>query len=140
MAKRVALTDYIAVDGHDISQFCRSIEFSSEHEQVDVSGFTSTGADEFLAGKTTQSVTIEVFGSYGSGEIHDILYDIHAARSVVAFAWRPDQTTGASATNPELTGNVQILTYSPGATRGEAEAFSVTMTAADSDGLVFANT
>lgn len=140
MGKRIALKDYIAVDGHAISGFCRSIEFSSEHEQVDVSGFNATGANEFLAGQTVQSVTLEVFGSYGSGEIHDILYPIHRDRSIVAFQWYPDQTAAVSSTNPTLTGNVQILTYSPGATRGEAEAFSVTLSAADEDGLVFSNT
>jgi hypothetical protein len=140
MGKRVALKDYVAVDGHDISTLCRAVEFSSEHEQVDVSGFNSTGANEFLAGQTVQSVTLEVFGSYGTNEIHDILYPIHYARSTVAFAWRPDQTAAASATNPALTGNVQVLSYSPGATRGEAETFSVTLTAADANGLVFADT
>lgn len=140
MAKRIALKDYIAIDGHAISSFCRSVEFSSEHEQVDVSGFNATGANEFLAGQTVQSVTLEVFGSYGSGEIHDILYDIHRDRTVVSFSWYPDQTAAVSATNPELSGNVQVLSYSPGATRGEAEAFSVTLTAADDDGLVFSNT
>lgn len=140
MGKRIALKDFISIDGHEISNFCRSVEFSSEHEQVDVSGFNDTGANEFLAGQTVQSVTLEVFGSYGSGEIHDVLYDIHRDRSIVEFMWYPDATVAVSATNPALTGNVQILTYGPGATRGEAEAFSVTLSAADSDGLAFSNT
>jgi hypothetical protein len=140
MAKRVALFDHVEVDGHDLSQFCRSVEFSSEHEQVDVSGFTATGANEFLAGQTVQSVTCEFFGSYGSGEVHDVLYAIHAARTVVTFEWNPNQNLSVSATNPQLTGNVQVLSYSPGATRGEAETFSVTFTAADSAGLVFSDT
>jgi predicted secreted protein len=140
MGKRIALKDFIEVDGHDLSTFARSVEFSSEHEQVDVSGFNATGANEFLAGQTVQAVTVEFFGSYGSGEVHDVLYDIHRDRSIVTFKWKPDQTAAASATNPQLGGNVQVLTYSPGATRGEADAFSVTMSAADSTGLVFANT
>jgi predicted secreted protein len=140
MAKRIALKDLIEVDGHDLSTFCRAVEFSSEHEEVDVSGFNSTGANERLAGQTVQSVTCEFFGSYGAGEVHDVLYDIHRDRSIVTFVWSPDQTAAVSATNPQLTGNVQVLTYSPGATRGEAEAFSVTLSAADSTGLVFSNT
>lgn len=140
MAKRVALTDSIELDGHDISQFCSAVAFSSEHQRVDVSGFTATGQDEFLAGNTVQSVTLQVFGSYGANEIHDIAWPIHQARSVVAFAWRPDQNAAVSATNPQLTGNVQILTYNPGATRGEAESFSLELTAGDSDGLNFSDT
>jgi hypothetical protein len=140
MAKRIALKDLVEIDGHDLSTFCRSVEFSSEHEQVDVSGFNATGANEFLAGQTVQTVTLEMFGAYGTGETHDVLYDIHRDRTIVGFAWKPDKTAATSATNPELSGNVQILTYGPGATRGEADVFSVTLSAADSAGLVFSNT
>lgn len=138
MSKRIALKDFIEIDGHDLSSFARSVALQSEHEQVDVSGFNASGSDEFLAGKTTQSVTIEFFGSYGSGEVHDVLYHLHRDRTVFTLKWRPDQTAGVSATNPELDGNVQLLTYSPGATRGDADAFSATFTAADSAGLAFA--
>jgi hypothetical protein len=140
MAKRIALKDYVGLDGHDISNFVRAVSFSSEHQRIDVSGFSSTGADEFLAGNTVQSVTLEVYGSYGTNEIHDIAYPIHYARAIVDFAWRPDQTAGVSAANPELGGNVQVLTYNPGATRGEAETFNLELTAADANGLVFSDT
>ena len=140
MAKRIALKDYIACDNVDLSNLARSVSYSSEHESVDVSGFSSTGADEFLAGKTTQSVTVEFFGSYGSGEVHQTLFNLHKNRTVFAFKWRPDQTAGASATNPELRGNVQLLSYGPGATRGDADTFSATFTAADSSGLWFTQT
>ena len=65
MAKRIALKDHITVDAVDLSNFARSVEFSSEHERVDVSGFTATGANEYLAGQTEQSISVEFFGSYG---------------------------------------------------------------------------
>lgn len=137
MSKRIALKDFVEVDGHDLSTFCRSVGFSSEHEQIDVSGFNASGADENLAGKTAQSFTAEFFGAYGSGETHDVLYRLHRDRTVFGVKWRPDQTAVVSATNPQLEGNVQLLSYSPGANRGEAEAFSVTFSAADETGLVF---
>jgi hypothetical protein len=140
MPKRIALKDSVTVDSTDLSNFARSVEFSSEHERIDVSGFNPTGANEYLAGQTTQSVTVEFFGSYGAGEVHETLYPAHAARDIVAFAWRPDQTAPVSATNPELQGNVQILTYAPKGTRGEADTFSVEFTAADDAGLVFVET
>ena len=73
MAKRIALKDHILVDDQDLSQFARSVEFSSEHERVDVSGFTASGANEYLAGQTEQQVTIEFFGSYGTDEVHQTL-------------------------------------------------------------------
>lgn len=140
MSKRIALKDHISVDSVDLSNLARSVEFSSEHERVDVSGFNATGANEFLAGQTEQEVTVEFYGSYGTGEVHATLYPIHRDREIVPFAWRPDQTAPVGATNPQLEGNVQVLSYSPGATRGEADTFEVTFTAADEDGLVFVDT
>ena len=137
MAKRIALHDHVMVDAVDLSSFARSVEFSSEHERVDVSGFTASGANEYLAGATEQSVTVEFYGSYGASEVHATLYPIHQNREVVAFEWRPDQNAVVSATNPQLEGNVQLLTYSPSVTRGEVETWSATFTAADTDGLTY---
>ena len=140
MSKRIALSDSIEVDSVDLSDFARSVALSSEHDRVDVSGFNPTGANEFLAGQTTQSVTVEFFGSYGTDEVHQTLYPIHKNRTVVAFAWRHDMNNPVSVTNPSLEGNVQILTYNPGGTRGDADTFSVEFTAADAAGLAFVTT
>lgn len=137
MGKRIALKDSVEVDSVDLSNLARSVTLSSEHDRVDVSGFSATGANEFLAGQTTQSVTVEFYGSYGTGEVHQTLYPIHRDREIVPFAWRPDQTSPVSATNPSLEGNVQVLTYNPAATRGDAETFSVEFTAADEAGLAY---
>jgi hypothetical protein len=140
MAKRVALKDSVKVDATDLSTFARAVTFSSEHARIDVSGFNATGSDEFLAGATTQSVTVEFYNSYGAGEVHATLYPIHKNRTVIAFAWRPDQTAVVGATNPELRGNVQLLTYNPAATRGDAETWSAEFTAADPAGLAYFTT
>jgi hypothetical protein len=140
MAKRIALKDYVEVDNVDLSNFARSVEFSSEHERVDASGFNSTGANEFLAGQTTQEVTVEFFGARGANESHQVLYPLHRDRTAFDFVWRADMTASVSATNPELRGSVQLLTFSEGATRGEVETWQATFTAADSTGLVYYST
>jgi hypothetical protein len=140
MAKRIALKDAVNVNAIDLSNFARSVEFSSEHERVEVSGFNATGANEYLAGQTEQTVTVEFFNSYGVGEVHATLYPIHQARTIVPFKWRPDMTSPVSATNPELRGNVQLLTYNPGATRAEADTWEATFVAADAAGLTYATT
>jgi hypothetical protein len=140
MAKRIALKDSVKVDSTDLSTFCRAVSFTSEHARIDVSGFNAAGVDEFLAGSTTQSVTCEFYGSYGASEVHATVYPIHKNRTIVAFAWRPDQTAVVGATNPELRGNVQVLTYNPSVTRGDADTYSVEFTSADSTGLAFFTT
>jgi hypothetical protein len=137
MAKRIALKDSVMVDATDLSSFARDVRLTSEHERVDVSGFNATGSNEYLAGQTTQEVTVEFYGSYGASEVHQTLYPLHKNRTVCAFKWRPDQTLPVSATNPELRGQAQILTYGPGATRGEADTYPVTFTAADPAGFSF---
>jgi hypothetical protein len=140
MPKRVALKDSVEVDGVDLSNFARSVRFASEHERIDVSGFNATGANEYLTGPTEQSVTVEFYGAYGTGETHVTLYPIHKDRETVPFAWRPDQTAVASATNPELRGNVQLYSYGPGGTRGDVDTYEATFNAADEDGLQFFTT
>ena len=140
MSKRIALKDYIEVDGVDISNFCSQVQSASDHAQEDVSGFNLTGSDEFLAGKTTQSVTLQCWGSYGAGEIHQTLMPLHRDKLIAPFVWRPDGSNAVSATNPELRGNIQILNYGPGATRGSADSFSVTLSTADETGLVWYET
>jgi hypothetical protein len=138
VAKRIALKDSVMIDAVDLSNFARSVEFSSEHERVDVSGFNPAGSNEYLAGQTEQSVTVEFYGAYGAGETYATLYPLHKNRTIAAFKWRADGTTPVSATNPELRGNVQLLTYNPSATRGEEEAWSAEFVAADPAGLTYA--
>ena len=140
MAKRIALKDLVECDNVDLSSFAHSVSFTSQHDRVDVSGFNTTGADEFLAGKTTQEVTVDFWMGRGSSEPHQVLYPLHRDRTVFDFRWRADQTASVSATNPELRGSVQLLTYGEGANRGDAETASMTFTAADETGLVFYET
>jgi hypothetical protein len=137
VSKRIALKDFIEVDSTDLSDFARSVDFKSDHAKTDVSGFSATGFNEYLAGSTDQEVTVEFYGSYDTDEVHQTLYPLHQSRAIVAFKWRHDQTNPVAATNPQLEGNVQILTYEPGAKRGDAEAFNVTFTAIDAAGLAF---
>jgi hypothetical protein len=136
--KNIALKDYIAVDAAVLSNFARAVVYSSEHERVDVSGFSATGVNEYLAGTTDQSLTITFYGSYGAAEVHATLHPIHKNRTIVALKWRPDQVAPVSATNPELRGNAQLLTYgSPNRTRGEVDTFEAVFTACDAAGFDF---
>ena len=140
MAKRVALKDEVMLDTSDLSDFARSVRFSSEHAQIDVSGFNALGANEYLAGATTQSVTIEFFGSYGTGEVHSVLYPLHKNRTSTALKWRPDQTAPVGTTNPELRGNGLLYTYGPGATRGDVDTLEAVFHTVDSAGFQFFTT
>lgn len=140
MPKRVALKDSVMVDATDLSNMAREVHFSSEHEQVDVSGFSATGVNEYLTGPTTQTLTVTFYGSYGTGEVHGVIYPLHKNRTQCAIKWRPDSTAIVSATNPELRGNALVYSYGPGSTRGDVDTFEVVFTASDATGMAFFTT
>ena len=140
MAKFLAEDIFISVDGHDLSDHAFSIDTPSERERVDVSGFNPTGAKEFLAGSKEDSVTVQFLQDFASGEVHDVLSDIYQNQTTVELIVRPT-SSAVSATNPELSGNVQLLQYNGlSAQKGARAEMSVTFTPADTTGIVWANT
>lgn len=128
--KDIALHDEIFVDGSDMSNAFRSFGFNSEHEQVDASGFNVSGADELLAGKTTQTLEGEAFYT---PESFAILYYLHANRTIFPITWQPDGLVDSS--RETYSGNVQLLTFNPNATRGDVRVMTCTFTAADEDAI-----
>jgi hypothetical protein len=81
MAKRIALKDYIEVDNVDLSNFCRSINFTSTDERIDASGFNNNGYSEFLSGARVREVTCEFMNARGSNEVHQVLFQLHDSRA-----------------------------------------------------------
>jgi len=140
MPKRIALKDAVTLDLVDLSDFARQVQVAFDDAQVDVSGFNPAGNNEYLPGPRTQSVTIEFYGSYGTGEVHATLYPIYKNRTTTALKWRPDGSTAVAVTNPELRGNAKIYDYGPGAQRGAEDAYQVTFMPADAAGFDFFTT
>ena len=141
MAKRIALTDYIEVDGVDLSNFAHTVSFESTDEEIDVSGFNPTGSSEFLQGARVRAVTVDFWMGRGSNEVHQVIFPIHDGRLTCDFVWRADSNASVSATNEELRGEVRIPVYSEGANRGEGETTSIRFVEADADNpLTFAST
>lgn len=132
MAKRIALKDYIEVDNVDLSNFARSISFTSDDERIDASGFNNNGYSEFLTGARVREVTVEFMMGRGSNEVHQVLFPLHDARTEFDFVWRADGSAPVGATNEELRGTVILPSYAEGATRGELEVASLTFIEADS--------
>lgn len=128
--KDIALHDEITVDGTDASNAFRTFGFSSEHTQVDASGFSVSGADENLAGRTAQSLEGEAFYT---PESYALLYPLHANRTIFEIVWQPDGLIDNS--REAYVGNVQLLTFNPNATRGDVRVMTCTFSAADENGI-----
>jgi hypothetical protein len=140
MSKRIALKDYISVDGVDISNFVRAVGYTSTDDRVDASGFNSTGASEFLSGNRVDEITLDVIMGRGASEPHQVLQPLHRDRSTFDFVWRADGSAGVSSTNPELRGTAILPVYGEGATRGDLEVTTITLVAGSTTGFVFYET
>lgn len=128
--KDIALADEIHVDGVDVSDAFKSFGFSSEKEQVDVSGFNATGADESLAGKKAETFTGEMFYT---PETYALLWPLYAAGTIFVVRWTPNGL--ADPTREYFYANCQILSFPPQATRGDVRTMQVTFTPADENGI-----
>jgi len=128
--KQIARSDRITIDGTDVSNAFRQFGFSSEHTEEDVSGFSASGADENLPGRTAQSFTGEAFYTE---ELAALVYPIHANREVVEITWQPDGLNDS--TREVYVGNCIIYQFGPANTRGSVSVMPFTARAADEDGI-----
>lgn len=139
MAKFINQDIYVEVDGHDISDHCFRISTPSERERVDVSGFNSTGAKEFLAGQKEDSIELGILQDFAAGEVHDILSTIYQNQTTVEIEVRPT-SAAVSATNPRLYGQSQLLSYNGlDGELGSRSEITATFTPADVNGFVWAD-
>jgi hypothetical protein len=110
MGKFLATDVAIIIDGLDVSGHAFSVDLPDSKEQVDVSGFSSTGAKEFLPGNRDQTATIGLLQDFAASQIHSKLNTLYTASSTFVFSVRP--TSGAtSATNPSFGGTAQLYEY-----------------------------
>lgn len=133
--KQVARHDHITIDGTDYSNAFRSFGPSSEDSEVDVSGFSESGADETLAGARTASFTGEM---YVTTETDAAMWTIHESRAVVPVTWQPNGLVDN--TRPTWNGNCQLRTFPITDTRGDASTMSLTFTVADNLGIYMTGT
>src|SRR5690349_7409209 len=135
--KHICLTDYIELDnvGFTSSQI-RSVEITSEDEQVDAGGFNAAGVTEYLPGQRTRQVTLEVYDdNAATNGVMATLYPLHRDKSEFYFRWRKDGNASASSSNPEWRGLVKMYSWSESATFGEVGVTPVTLISSATGGL-----
>jgi len=138
MGKRIALTDFIEIDGVDFSDGqCRAISSNFEHERVPAGGFNATGTVEELTGQTTREINATFYAKNDANETFQVLNMLFEGKTIFDFTWRKDQNASVGATNPECRGSVKIFQFPQGATFGEVETFDVTFVQAEGDTLTW---
>ncbi len=132
--KDIARHDKITIDGTDVSNAFRQFGYSSEHSEEDASGFSVTGNDETLPGRTTQGFSGEAFHAE---ELSAIIEPIHRARSVVVITWQPNGLIDA--TREIYSGNCTINQFGPANTRGSVSTMPFAAKPADETGITVGN-
>lgn len=128
--KQIARHDKITIDGTDVSNSFRQFGFSGEHSEEDVSGFSASGADEFLAGRTTQGFTGEAFYTE---ELALIVHPLWVNKTVCVITWQPDGLVDA--TREIYSGNCTIFQFGPANTRGAVSVMPFSARPADATGI-----
>ena len=110
MAKFLLTDGYVEINGTDLSDHAHALDTPMERDRVDVSGFNSTGAKEFLAGSQDQTATITFRQDFQASKVHAVVQPLFTNSSTFGFSVRP--TSGSvSATNPRFWGTASIFTY-----------------------------
>lgn len=132
--KLVARHDKITIGGTDVSNSFRQFGFTGEHSEEDVSGFSVTGADEVLPGRTTTGFSGEAFYTE---ELAAIVGPLFFNRTIVEITWQPDGLVDA--TREVYQGNCVVFTFGPANTRGSVSTMPFEARAADEDGITISD-
>lgn len=110
MAKFAATDVYVLLNSQNISDWCFSVDLPDSREQIDVSGFNSSGAKEFVPGTRDQTITLGVLQDFGATQIHALLNPLYANNTTFAIEVRPT-SAARSGTNPWFGGSANLYEY-----------------------------
>jgi len=110
VAKFAATDVYVLISSTNISDWCFDVDVPDSKNQIDVSGFNSTGSQEFVPGSRDQSAVVQVLQDFGNTQIHQLLNPLYVNNTVFAFEVRPT-SAARSATNPWYGGSAQMYEY-----------------------------
>lgn len=110
MAKFLNTDIYVEINGVDLSDHSFGVTAGQAREQIDVSGFNSTGAKEFLAGSREDTATISFLQDFASAKVHQTLSPLFQNSTTFGFSVRPT-SAAVSATNPRFWGTASLYTY-----------------------------
>jgi len=128
--KKTALHDRITVDGVDMSNAFDTFGFTSDDQDVDVSGFSVSGVDETLSGTRAEGFTGDVFITR---ETEALLWPIHRDRLIVQVSWQPDGLIDNTRTTYHAL--CQVRTFDPSAARGQPYKTTVNFRSTDPSGI-----
>lgn len=110
MAKIVLTSEYVAINGTDLSEYCNKAELQIEVEAKDVTTFGSGGAKEFIGGLKSGTLALEFKNDFAASELDSIMWPLLG--TVVTFAVRPT-SAAVGTSNPSYSGSVLVTGHNP---------------------------
>lgn len=106
------LTDVkVVVNSQDLSSHAFNVDTPATKEQVDVSGFSSTGTREFVPGLSDETITIQFENDFAAASVHATLQPLFQSGSAFPIYVQPVSSLGTSATNPLFGGSATLYDY-----------------------------
>lgn len=110
MPTMVLTSEYLSLDGLDLSEYTRKAELAVEVEEKDVTNYASAGWKVVIGGLKSGELGCEFLQDFAATRIDSIMWP--RLGSVVPFEVRPTSAP-ASASNPRYTGSVLIKEWKP---------------------------
>lgn len=110
MPKMVLTSEYLSINGVDLSDSTRKAEVAVEVEEKDVTTYASAGWKEVIGGLKSGELGCEFLNDFATGKIDALMWPLLG--TVVPFEVRPTNAV-VGASNPKYTGNVLIKEWKP---------------------------
>jgi hypothetical protein len=102
----------VVVNGVDLSNQAFNVDIPLVKTQVEVSGFSASGAQEFLPGPKDERVTVSFRQNFGGTLVDATLWNLYNSGTPFILAVNPTSGT-ANASNPTYSGTANLYEYHP---------------------------
>jgi len=110
MSKFLLKNVKVMVNAVDLSDHAFNVDTPSDKEQVDVSGFSTTGTREYLPGLADQTIEVQFENDFAAASVHATLQPLFANGTTFTVYVQPNNAA-ASATNPAYGGTGTLFSY-----------------------------
>lgn len=112
MPAMVLTAAYVAINGVDISGYCKKVELTTNVEKKDTTTFSQLGWKRLLGGLRSGQLAVTLINDMLDDDLDEDMYALYAGSATVTFEVRAVNTTfGVS--NPKYTGKVLIDQWKP---------------------------
>lgn len=124
MASYVVASQYVSINGVDMSAYVKSATLELSADQAEFTNMASAGAREYRIGLKGGTLNVDFNQDFAATTVDDRLWGMWNAGTNVAFEIRPT-SAAVGVTNPKYTGNLVPGGYAVGGAVGDAGQTSI---------------